>query len=336
MLRIILSSLTTRCNAFSKQALLGAAALTLGTAQLAVSSAHAAPNSEALARKVMSGQTLTNADLRPWPYGGSAQNYAAQPFSPQALANDLPSTGSAGILVYDLTTDQVVFEKNADVTRPIASISKLLTAMVVLDARQSMDEMITLDPVDFVGPKKASSNLRAGDQLNRAELLLATLMKSENPAAKTLARHYPGGYDAFMAAMNDKARSLGMDSAFFGDPTGLDYRNRANPMDLVKLVKAARGYDVIRAFSTTKSYPFSVRGRELKLSNTSYLVRDDVFDIGISKTGYIREAGRCVVMETTVNGNPAVVVVLGAKSSAQRWGDTENLIHWLQRRYRVA
>ena len=149
------------------------------------------------------------------------------------------STGSRGVMVVDGATGQPLYEKNAHAARPIASITKLMTAMVILDAGQDMREEIVLESIDFVGPKKASSRLRSGDRMNRAELLLMTLMKSENPAAKSLARHYPGGYDSFMAAMNAKARSLGMTTAFFGDPTGLDKRNVASPADLVKMGKAS-------------------------------------------------------------------------------------------------
>lgn len=247
------------------------------------------------------------------------------------------STGSRGVVVLDVETGRPIYEKNADIARPIASISKLMTAMVVLDSGLDMREEIVLEPIDFVGPKRASSNLKSGDRMNRAELLLMALMKSENPAAKSLARHYPGGYDAFIRAMNQKAQSLGMTSAYFGDPTGLDVRNVASPNDLAKMVKAAGNYDVIRRFSTTKSYDFFVSNynagnRVYKANNTSSLVRSGNYPIGISKTGFINEAGRCVVMETRVNNKPAIIVLLGANSSATRWGDAENILSSLARR----
>ncbi|WP_019673013.1 serine hydrolase [Psychrobacter lutiphocae] len=241
------------------------------------------------------------------------------------------STASRGVLVMDVETGRPLYQKNADVARPIASITKLMTAMVVLDAGLDMREEIKLDPEDFVGPKRASSRLKSGDRLNRAELLLMTLMKSENPAAKSLARNYPGGYDAFMRAMNQKAHSLGMSSAFFGDPTGLDKRNVASPIDLVKMVQAAGQYEVIRRFSTTKSYDFFVANyaagnRNYPANNTSVLVRNGTYPIGISKTGFINEAGRCVVMETQVNNRPAIIVILGANSSSTRWNDAETIL----------
>lgn len=259
----------------------------------------------------------------------STNNYS----SSSSFVDRLPiSTASRGVIVLDVETGQPLYEKNADVARPIASITKIMTAMVVLDAGLDMREEIMLEPEDFVGPKRASSRLKSGDRMNRAELLLMTLMKSENPAAKSLARNFPGGYDAFMRAMNAKARSLGMNSAFFGDPTGLDKRNVASPMDLTKMVQAAGQYEVIRRFSTTKNYDFFVANynagnRRYPANNTSKLVRSGTYPIGISKTGFINEAGRCVVMETQVNNRPAIIVILGADSSNTRWNDAENILH---------
>ncbi|WP_367103920.1 serine hydrolase [uncultured Psychrobacter sp.] len=250
------------------------------------------------------------------------------------------STDSRSVAVIDAETGESIYEKNADVARPMASITKVMTAMVVLDSGLDMREEITLEPEDFIGPKRASSRLKSGDRMNRAELLLMSLMKSENPAAKSLARNYPGGYDAFMRAMNQKAQELGMTTAYFGDPTGLDKRNVASSNDLVKMVRAAGNYDVIRRFSTTKSYDFFVANyssgnRTYKANNTSSLVRSGDYPIGISKTGFINEAGRCVVMETRVNNRPAIIVILGANSSATRWGDAKNILSSLATRRTV-
>ncbi len=256
-------------------------------------------------------------------------------------SNMLPiSTDSSSVAVIDAQTGESIYEKNADTARPMASITKVMTAMVVLDAGLDMREEITLDPEDFVGPKRASSRLKAGDRLNRAEMLLMALMKSENPAAKSLSRNYPGGYNAFIRAMNRKAQELGMSTAFFGDPTGLDKRNVASSNDLVKMVRAAGNYDVIRRFSTTKSYDFYVANyssgnRTYSANNTSSLVRSGDYPIGISKTGYINEAGRCVVMETRVNNRPAIIVILGANSSATRWDDAKTILNSLATRRTV-
>ena len=250
------------------------------------------------------------------------------------------STDSRSVVVIDAETGESIYEKSADIARPMASITKIMTAMVVLDAGLDMREEITLDPEDFVGPKRASSNLKSGDRLNRAEMLLMALMKSENPAAKSLARNYPGGYSAFMRAMNRKAQDLGMTTAYFGDPTGLDKRNVASSNDLVKMVRAAGSSDGIRRFSKTKSYVLYVShassgNRTYKANNTSSLVRDGSYPIGISKTGFINEAGRCVVMETRVNNRPAIIVILGANSSATRWGDAKNILNSLATRRTV-
>lgn len=289
--------------------------------------------SDYAARQIMDGdvQTFTNQDIDSRWHADYYNNQGYQQPDYDALY-----TGSRGVLVVDLHTNNPIYEKDAEVARPIASISKLMTAMVILDAKQDMAEDIYMEREDFIGPKKASSRLRVGDRLNRAELLLITLMKSENPAAKSLARHYPGGYSAFMQAMNEKAQSLGMYSTYFGDPTGLDKRNVASPRDLVKMVKAAGEYNVIRSFSTTKSYDFYLDTRVVAARNTSYLVRDGLYEIGVSKTGFIREAGRCVVMETMVRGRPAVVVILGARSSRTRWEDAENIMGYLYRKFKHA
>ena len=250
------------------------------------------------------------------------------------------STSSRSVAVIDVETGETIYEKNANTASPMASITKIMTAMVVLDANLDMREEITFDAEDFVGPKRASTRLEVGDRMNRAEILLMALMKSENPAAKPLARNYPGGYSAFMRAMNNKAKSLGMTTAFFGDPTGLDARNVASSNDLVKMVRAAGNYDVIRRFSTTKDYDFYVANyssgnRTYKASNTSSLVRSGNYPIGISKTGFINEAGRCVVMETKVNNRPAIIVILGAGSSDTRWGDAKNILNSLSSRRTV-
>ncbi|WP_435980220.1 serine hydrolase [Psychrobacter sp. DM4] len=304
-------------------------------------------NSGSTIRKVDNGYGTTNL-TNAGSYGSSSNNYnnnnnynTTYRGSFGSRTDMVPiSTNSRSVAVIDAETGESIYEKNADVARPMASITKIMTAMVVLDSGLDMREEITLDPEDFVGPKRASSRLKSGDRLNRAEMLLMSLMKSENPAAKSLARNYPGGYSAFMRAMNQKAQDLGMTTAFFGDPTGLDKRNVASSNDLVKLVRAAGNYDVIRRFSTTKSYDFYVANysngnRTYKANNTSSLVRSGNYPIGISKTGFINEAGRCVVMETRVNNRPAIIVILGANSSATRWGDAKNILNSLATRRTV-
>lgn len=243
------------------------------------------------------------------------------------------SLNASSAVVMDAVTGDVLYGKATDQAVPIASITKVMTAMVTIDARLNMAEAITLVPSDFVGPKVASSHLRVGDTLNRAELLLIALMKSENPAAKALARSYPGGYDVFMREMNNKARALKLNSMFYGDPTGLDPRNVSSARDLAALVSHAYDYGVIRQFSSYQGYNFNLGSRTYYAANTNGLVRDGRWNIGLSKTGYIREAGRCVVMQANVNNRPAVVVLMGANSSQSRSGDATRILNWLQNRF---
>ena len=242
-----------------------------------------------------------------------------------------PSVNARAALVMDGQTGEVLYSKNSNTALPIASITKLMTAVVISDARLNMSEKITLQQADFScsGCKSSSSTLRAGDSMNRAEALLFALMKSENPAASALARTYPGGRQAFFAAMNAKARQLGMSSTHYVESTGLDPHNVSSARDLGILVSAASQYGLIRQFSTTAHYDFNLGYRVLKSNNTNALVRNGGWNINISKTGYINEAGRCVVMHATVNNRPAVVVLLGASSSQARTNDATNLLNWV-------
>lgn len=242
-----------------------------------------------------------------------------------------PSVNARAALVMDAQTGEVLYSKNSNMSVPIASITKVMTAVVTADARLNMSEEVTLQMIDFAGAggKNSSSTLRAGDTMNRAELLLFALMKSENPAAAALARTYPGGRSAFISAMNSKAKQLGMTSTHYAESTGLDPHNVSSARDLGILVSAASQYGLIRQFSTTPTYDFNLGYRVLKSNNTNALVRNGGWNINLSKTGYINEAGRCVVMHTTVNSRPAVVVLLGAPSSQSRTNDATNLLNWL-------
>ena len=242
-----------------------------------------------------------------------------------------PSVNSRAALVMDAKTSEVLYSKNTNTALPIASITKLMTAVVTSDARLNMSEDITLQQIDFAGAggKNSSSTLKAGDTMNRAEMLLVALMKSENPAAAALARTYPGGRQAFINAMNTKARQLGMNSTHYVESTGLDVRNISSARDLGILVSAASQYGLIRQFSTTAHYDFNLGYSVLKSNNTNALVRNGGWNINISKTGYINESGRCVVMHATVNNRPAVVVLLGASTSQARTNDATNLLNWV-------
>ncbi|AOA59616.1 D-alanyl-D-alanine endopeptidase PBP7/8 [Acinetobacter larvae] len=242
-----------------------------------------------------------------------------------------PSVNARAALVMDAQSGEVLYSKNTNTSMPIASITKLMTGVVIADARLNMSEKITLEPIDFAGAggKNSSSTLKVGDTMNRAEMLLMALMKSENPAAAVLARTYPGGRSAFVAAMNAKARQLGMSATHYTESTGLDPRNVSSARDLGILVSAASQYGLIRQFSTTANYDFNLGYRVLKSNNTNALVRNGGWNINISKTGYINEAGRCVVMHSTVNSRPAVVVLLGASSTQARNDDATNLLNWV-------
>ena len=252
-------------------------------------------------------------------------------FSNSINYSSQPSVNARAALVMDAQTGEVLYSKNSNMSVPIASITKLMTAVVTADARLNMSEEITLQSIDFAGAggKNSSSTLRVGDTMNRAEALLFALMKSENPAAAALARTYPGGRPAFIAAMNAKAKQLGMSSTRFAESTGLDPHNISSARDLGILVSAASQYGLIRQFSTTPAYDFNLGYRVLKSNNTNALVRNGGWNINLSKTGYINEAGRCVVMHTTVNSRPAVVVLLGASSSQARTNDAINLLNWV-------
>lgn len=244
------------------------------------------------------------------------------------------STRSAAVLVYDLQDGKPIYGKNTDVQRSIASISKVMTAMVILDAELDMREEITLIASDLIGAKQASTRLKAGDRMTRSEFTLMMLMRSENPAAKALARTYPGGYDAFIAAMNQKAYDLGMYQTKFSDSSGLDPRNMSSANDLLimmKVVNSSPRYHSIRNFSTAPNYDFYIANygsgdRIYKGNNTNRLVREGAYPIGVQKTGYIRESGYSVVMETNINNRPAIVVLLGASNSANRWSDAETIL----------
>jgi D-alanyl-D-alanine endopeptidase (penicillin-binding protein 7) len=255
---------------------------------------------------------------------------------PTASAVDLDAAklrlSSANVLVLDAAEGKAVYAKAADEVTPIASLTKLMTAMVVLDARQSMDEVLSIDMEDFDYLKGSHSRLRMGAALTRAEMLRLALMSSENRAASTLARHYPGGMLAFVAAMNDKARSLGMTHTHYDDATGLSPRNVSTANDLAKLVRAAAEYEVIRDYSTTPSHFVEVlpSGQTMGFNNSNALVKNGAWDIQLQKTGYIREAGRCVVMLATIASKPMVIVLLDSFGKFTRVADAQRVKHWLE------
>lgn len=238
---------------------------------------------------------------------------------------------SDAIMVMDQRTGMPLLEKNSGHARPIASITKLMTAMVVLDAGLAMDEHIQIADADVDRVKFSSSRLAVGSTLSRQEMLHLALMASENRAAHSLARTYPGGMTAFLAAMNRKARQLGMTSAQFFDPTGLDARNVASPKDLARMVSAAADYAKIREFSTDGQMQVALARHQQVFRNTNPLVQRDSWDIGVSKTGYIREAGRCLVMQAMINGRETLIVLMDGQRRESRILDSVAVRQWLEK-----
>jgi serine-type D-Ala-D-Ala endopeptidase (penicillin-binding protein 7) len=239
---------------------------------------------------------------------------------------------SQSVLVIDPETNEIVYSKSPDDVSPIASITKLMTAMVVLDAHPDMDATITIDTDDFDYLKGSRSRLRMGTELSRRELLRLALMSSENRAASALARSYPGGTDAFVAAMNAKALSLGMTHTHFHDSTGLSPENVSTANELAKMVNAAADYPMIREFTTTPSHFVEVQptGRILGFNNSNRLVQSGKWDIKLQKTGFINEAGRCLVMMAEIASKPMVIVLLDSVGTYTRTADANRVKYWLE------
>ena len=232
--------------------------------------------------------------------------------------------------VVDQNSAEVLFEKNADVALPIASITKLMTGMVVMDAKQDLDEVLRVTDADVDRLKYSSSRLPVGARMTRRELLHITLMSSENRAASALGRNYPGGKEAFVAAMNAKARQLGMEDTHYVDTSGLSSRNVSSARDLVKLVVAAHENPVLREFSTTPKSTVQASGRTMHYANTNYLVSLPDWNIGLQKTGFINEAGRCLVMQAMIHGRNVVMVFLDSKGKMSRTADAGRIRRWIE------
>ena len=245
-------------------------------------------------------------------------------------ADGNPLLRSAAAVVQDQTSGTVLFEKNSDAVLPIASITKLMTAMVVLDAKQNLQESLAVSDDDVDMLRRTHSRLIVGTQLSREDMLRLALMSSENRAASSLARHYPGGAAAFTEAMNRKARDLGLADTRFYDSTGLNANNVSSARDLCKMVAAAAKYPVIREFTTTAEYTVTLRGRPQAFHNTNALVRNPEWQIGVSKTGFINEAGRCLVMQAWLNQKPMIIVLLDSWGKLTRLGDANRIKRWLE------
>jgi D-alanyl-D-alanine endopeptidase (penicillin-binding protein 7) len=232
--------------------------------------------------------------------------------------------------VMDQASSEVLFEKNAGVALPMASITKLMTSLVVLEANQNMDEILTITDEDLDREKFTSSRLKPGVAFPRSTMLHLALMSSENRAASSLGRNYPGGLPAFVAAMNAKAKALGMNDSHYVDANGLSSQNIASARDLAKLVVAAYNHPLIRQYSTDPKFEVEASGRTLHYANTNHLVSNPDWEIGLQKTGYISEAGRCLVMQAKIEGRPVVMVFLDSKGKQSRLGDAGRIRKWLE------
>lgn len=265
---------------------------------------------------------------------GSSKKVAQRKVAKPVLSSHITETGplavqSGAALVID-QNGEALYQKNAATVTPIASITKLMTAMVVIDSTPNLQAPITItnDDIDYL--RGSRSRLGVGSVLTRENALLLALMSSENRAANALARHYPGGIPALLAAMNIKAQALGMRDTRFEDPTGLNSNNVSTANDLAKMVAAAYRYPLIREFSTTSEATVDVGRRELVYHNTNPLVKNTNWDVGLSKTGYINEAGKCLVMQARVADKPLYIVLLDSVGRLTRVGDANRIKRWLE------
>lgn len=273
--------------------------------------------------------------------GVSARRVSAAPAAPRRpslgevqglhATQDPLDLKSSVALVVDQDTNQVLFSKNPQAVLPIASITKLMTAMVVTEQGLDLTETIIVSEEDVDTEKGSRSRLKVGTQLTRGEMLHLALMSSENRAAHALGRTYPGGMKAFVDAMNATALRLGMSDTRYVEPTGLSSQNQSSAHDLTLLVKAAYDYPLIRELSTSPQAEFEVGRRSQQFNNTNGLVRNPAWDIGLQKTGYIAEAGRCLVMQAQLTGRKLIMVLLDSAGKYSRIGDAERIRKWLTR-----
>lgn len=263
----------------------------------------------------------------------------AVPLAPQAVAKTAaattasqPEIASGSAMIVDLNTNKVIYSNHPDLVRPIASISKLMTAMVVLDARLPLDEKLKVDISQTPEMKGVYSRVRLNSEISRKDMLLLALMSSENRAAASLAHHYPGGYKAFIKAMNAKAKSLGMNNTRFVEPTGLSVHNVSTARDLTKLLIASKQYPLIGQLSTTREdmATFSNPTYTLPFRNTNHLVYRDNWNIQLTKTGFTNAAGHCLVMRTVINNKPVALVVMDAFGKYTHFADASRLRTWIE------
>jgi D-alanyl-D-alanine endopeptidase (penicillin-binding protein 7) len=253
-----------------------------------------------------------------------------------ATAGSITAVRSNVVLVQDLSSNTTLFSRNDEIARPIASITKLMTAIVIVDANQSMSDMIEVTTSDIDTVKYSRSRLPVGTKLSRSDMMHLALMSSENRAANALGRHYPGGMTAFVAAMNQKAKQLGMTQSRFVEPTGLSSENVASPRDLVKLLQASASRPAIRQYTTDIQHEVRTSGHATLFRNTNMLVMNPTWEIKVSKTGYINEAGQCLVMMARINNRDMAIILLNADGKGTRVGDAVKIKQWVQQAKVVA
>ncbi len=306
---------------------------TVAAALVAAIALTVSPPADASQKQARKKATATQKSTKPTPKPRKGKRVAERSSFGQMAGlrhtDDALELKSSVALVMDQDTNEVLVAKNPDAVLPIASITKLMTALVVTEAQLPLDETLTITQEDVDTEKGSRSRLRVGTQLTREEMLHLALMSSENRAAHALGRHYPGGLDAFVSAMNAKATLLGMADTHYVEPTGLSSRNQSSAKDLAALVKAAYEHQIIRELSTSPEYSVAVGRRELQFRTTNALVRNPTWEIGLQKTGYISEAGRCLVMQAKMAGRKLIMVFLDSAGKYSRLGDAERVRRWV-------
>ena len=303
--------------------------------------AYAAPDGERkVAQKKRVAKVVKSSSARPQAKARSAKTNVARNAAPPRLsfgqiaglhsAADPLSLKSSVALVIDQDTQEVLFSKNDHAVLPIASLTKIMTGVIISDANLSMDEVLTVTQADVDTEKGSSSRLRVGTSLTRGELLHLALMSSENRAAHALGRTYPGGLQTFVRLMNAKAKMLGMKDTRYVEPTGLSSLNQSSAQDLATLVNAAHADPVLRELSTSASHQVAVGRQTLQYNNTNRLVKSPNWDIGLQKTGYISEAGQCLVMQTQIAGRKLIMVFLDSAGKFSRLADAERVRRWVE------
>jgi serine-type D-Ala-D-Ala endopeptidase (penicillin-binding protein 7) len=254
--------------------------------------------------------------------------YSNNAYSQQSILN----LKSHAVVIFDPLEERIIYDKNSENIMPIASITKLMTAMVILEAQLPLSEDLQIDSADIDTLKNTRSRLKVGDRFSRRDLLRLALMSSENRAAAALGRTYPGGMTAFVKAMNIKALLLGMENTHFVEPTGLSSGNVSTALDLARMVEAAYRYDIIREYSTTEKHIVTATNRKnnLQYINTNGLIRGGNWKIDVSKTGFINEAGRCLVMQANIKNKSVVIVLLNSWGKNTRIGDANRVRKWME------